>query len=257
MVAMTERVLTADLGNSAIKLAVWELDGEDPTLVERSRVEWGGELGRVIREFGAVVRVLACRVTKGARFEEFSAACEAAGLPSPREPRLDLAISCRDAHTIGRDRLFAARGAWARCRSSALVVDAGTALTVDALGVDVDGAPVFLGGAIAPGPELLAASLARGAAQLFEVRADPHAPALGQDSHEALVSGVSVGFVGAARELVARVGAEAGLEGAPLALTGGAAHFLESALVEMREVFHEPELVALGLLAADVTERAL
>jgi type III pantothenate kinase len=250
---MTERVLTADLGNSAVKLTAWDLASGAPRPGAQRRVAWGEALRRALDELGSAERVLACQVAGPARWAEFEAACAEGGLPEPREPRLDLGVSCRDLHTIGRDRLFAARGAWELFGTPAVVVDAGTALTVDALGL-VDGAPSFLGGAIAPGPALLARALAGGAAQLFEVEPRPDAAALGQDSREALVAGVSVGFQGAAKELVSRVSTEAGLEGAPIALTGGAAEFLAWAF-PARAVRREPELVALGLLAADAAER--
>jgi type III pantothenate kinase len=212
-------------------------------------------LAPAVEGLGAVLRVLACQVAGAERAHEFAAVCASVGRPAPREPRLDLAIECRDTHTIGRDRLFAARGAWELLGTPAIVVDAGTALTVDALGRAAGGGPSFLGGAIAPGPLLLAASLASGAEQLFEVTPSPRAAALGRDSREALTAGVSVGFVGAAKELVLRIGKEAGLEDAPLVLTGGAASFLADAFEE-RHLTHEPELVARGLIAADAAERA-
>jgi type III pantothenate kinase len=252
---MTERVLTADLGNSAVKLSAWGSCGSAERPLAQRRVAWGEELGRALDELGSVDRVLVCQVAGPMRWHEFERACAEAGRPLPFEPALDLAIGCRDHHTIGRDRLFAARGAWALLGEAAVVVDAGTALTVDALGVEAE-APCFLGGAIAPGPTLLSRALAGGAAQLFEVDARADAVALGQDSREALVAGISIGFQGAAKELVARLSQEAGLGDAPIALTGGAAALLSEAFPG-RTVRHEPDLVALGLLAADGAARGI
>ena len=251
---MTERVLTADLGNSAVKLTAWDLAGATPSVAARERVGWGEELRQALAALGSVERVLACGVAGPRRWSELEAACLESALPPPLEPPLDLRIACRDPHTIGRDRLFAARGAWWRLAEPAIVVDAGTALTVDALGLE-GGEPAFLGGAIAPGPALLAKALAEGAAQLFAVEPSPDAAALGLDSREALVAGVSVGFQGAGVELVRRISKEARLEAAPVVLTGGAADFLAPVL-SGREVRREPELVALGLLAADAAARA-
>jgi type III pantothenate kinase len=165
-------------------------------------------------------------------------------------PAAPLEIACRDPHTIGRDRLFAAAGAWAELHEAGIVLDAGTALTVDALDSGKHGGR-FLGGAIAPGPQLLARALGTGAAQLFEVDYAPNAPALGRDSAAALRAGISVGFRGAAIELVRCVAREAGLEDSVLWLTGGASEAL--ALPHLFEGFrlrHEPRLVHLGLLAA-------
>jgi type III pantothenate kinase len=162
-----------------------------------------------------------------------------------------LEIACREPASVGRDRLFAARGAWQLLHSSCLVLDAGTALTVDALRASDGERPVFLGGAIAPGPRLLARALSSGTARLPEVDPRPLPRALGRDTREALEAGVALGFLGAARELAARIAAEAGLGAAPLVLTGGARAFLEApSLFDGRTLRVEPELVHLGLLAA-------
>ncbi|MFH0910326.1 MAG: type III pantothenate kinase, partial [Planctomycetota bacterium] len=63
--------------------------------------------------------------------------------------------------TTGGDRLTAARAAWEREQRAVLVIDAGTAVTVDA--VDREG--VFLGGAILPGPVIWLAALHNTTAQ--------------------------------------------------------------------------------------------
>ncbi|MDP6954980.1 MAG: type III pantothenate kinase, partial [Planctomycetota bacterium] len=189
---------------------------------------------------------------------------------------------CRVQESVGLDRLFAARGALELVAGPALVVDAGTAVTVDALGLaeaeaeadrdhdhgdgddgDSGGAPgdsgegssgargVFLGGAIAPGPDLLAGSLARGTARLPHNAPRPGVRALGRDTGEALAAGVAVGFGGAVRALVEGVAAEAGLDRAPLVLTGGAADYLRAeGLFGEREVLFDEHLVGRGLAAA-------
>ena len=136
------------------------------------------------------------------------------------------------------------------------MIDIGTALTVDAL-LSADATPkhsgwkrgAFLGGAIAPGPTLLAHALGQGAARLFEVVPEPNPPALGRDTAAALRSGIGVGLRGAVRELAREVAREAGLVDPPLALTGGARAFARSAFTDMR-VFESEDLVHWGLCAA-------
>jgi type III pantothenate kinase len=157
---------------------------------------------------------------------------------------------------VGRDRLFAARGALECLSESAIVIDVGTALTVDALlalhpaSSDADWrSGAFLGGAIAPGATLLARALASGAARLFEVTPRPDPPALGRDSNAAMSAGIGVGLRGAARELASEVAREAGLVDPPLALTGGGRAFVASAF-HSRRVFESADLVHLGLCAA-------
>lgn len=71
----------------------------------------------------------------------------------------DLAIpvltTLEDESTVGQDRLLDALGAFARSKQACIVIDAGTAVTVDF----VDGQGVFQGGVIAPGLSMMARAL--------------------------------------------------------------------------------------------------
>jgi type III pantothenate kinase len=118
---------------------------------------------------------------------------------------------------VGADRLLAAWGA-ARAGSPVIVVDLGTATTVDVVGP----AGGFLGGAILPGLTLGIRALARGTAQLPEVPVALPELAIGRDTVEAIRSGVVLGHLGAVRELVARMRDELGTAGtaAPVVATG-------------------------------------
>lgn len=179
------------------------------------------------------------------------------GVEVPVNPDSGLELRVESPGTVGPDRLYAARGAldlaagrgWSPAR--AVVVDAGTALTVDAAIEDGGGVGAFLGGAIAPGPALLARALAHGAARLPVVEPEPECPALGRDTRSAIAAGVCVGFEGAALRLVERIALEAGLEDAPVVLTGGARAYLTRVLERPgRVLLVEPSLVHLGLAAA-------
>ncbi|MFT4538374.1 MAG: type III pantothenate kinase [Planctomycetota bacterium] len=162
----------------------------------------------------------------------------------------------RHPETIGLDRLFAARGAATRqCSESSvsrwIVVDAGTAVTVDAVLVEDDeSAPLrFLGGAIAPGPELLARALADGGARLPLVDIAPGARALGKETTEALQAGVVVGFEGAVQRLVHSIASELSWEQPEVILTGGAAPFLHE-LADREDWVRDERLVLRGLAHA-------
>ncbi|MFT7667642.1 MAG: type III pantothenate kinase [Planctomycetota bacterium] len=244
---MSGIILTLDLGNSAAKLLRWG------AVQEFSRIEWGAawreELEKYLQPRGAeVVETIAISSVAAAELQdEVVELCTEAGRKVVVNPDTELRIACRSTETIGRDRLFAAQGAWAERAEAAIVVDAGTALTVDALGCD-GAVGVFMGGAIAPGPELLARALGTGAAKLFEIKPELSVAALGQDTPGALAAGVVVGFRGAARELVQQVASEAGLEHAAVWLTGGAAGYLKPpGLFGDRCVQHSPALVHHGL----------
>jgi type III pantothenate kinase len=110
---------------------------------------------------------------------------------------------------VGSDRLLAAWGARLHHGAPLIVVDLGTATTIDA----VDAAGDFVGGAILPGMRLGLASLARSTAQLPEVRLAMPEHAIGTDTAGAIRSGVVLGHLGAIRELVERFAAELAPDG--------------------------------------------
>ncbi|QDV08367.1 Type III pantothenate kinase [Planctomycetes bacterium Poly30] len=189
-------------------------------------------------------------------------------------PEAGLVMEIHHPETCGSDRQYAMRAAledgW-RLRSEAvadgagerlqvLVVDAGTALTVDA-GVLRSGAAanggaefVFLGGAIAMGPGSLAEAITARGARLAPFEVDPDVPALGRSTVEALRAGASVGFRGAVRELCRGVSMEAfgGTRGVLVYLTGGARAFARAAVDEtFPQGFRDsPHLVHAGLALA-------
>jgi type III pantothenate kinase len=253
---MSSSFLSIDLGNSRCKLCLWRIstDLRAELLAAHSIDSAPGIGARASAWLAEHPRADAAAVSSVAARELEDELCSA--LQSSidgavrRRPDPGLVIECRRPETVGSDRLFAARGAFETVKRSAIVVDAGTALTVDAL--RVDGPRVaFLGGAIAPGPKLLAESLARGTARLKLIDPRPGAEALGRDTESALESGVVVGFRGAARELVECIGAESQLERAPVVLTGGARDFLaHPSVFGARSVQEVPELVHRGLIAA-------
>jgi type III pantothenate kinase len=75
----------------------------------------------------------------------------------------------QDASTLGMDRLLCAFGAHARAKQACIVVDAGTAVTVDF----VDGEGVFHGGVIAPGLNMMLAALHEKTAKLPKLEYQP------------------------------------------------------------------------------------
>ncbi|MDH5633157.1 MAG: type III pantothenate kinase [Gammaproteobacteria bacterium] len=101
---------------------------------------------------------------------------------------------------LGVDRWLAVIAAYHLSTGAVLVVDAGTALTVDA--VDKDGK--MLGGAIFPGPGLIAASLGRGTGRIGEVVLNLTTKDNGPESSTSLAvsAGVAVGYPAAAIALV-------------------------------------------------------
>jgi type III pantothenate kinase len=121
---------------------------------------------------------------------------------------------------VGPDRLLAAWAAVELYGSPVIVVDLGTATSVDV--VDADG--IFLGGAILPGMGLAADALAEDTARLPRVELELPSDAVGTDTTSALQSGIVIGHVGAVREIAARMQERLAAEGAGAAavvITGG------------------------------------
>jgi type III pantothenate kinase len=162
---------------------------------------------------------------------------------------LPLVVRLERPDMVGIDRLVDAVAA-NRLRQSdraALIVDVGTAITVDLL--SADGA--FCGGAILPGIQMSARALHEftdllplvDAAELTEPP-----PALGAATVPAMESGLFWGAVGAIRQLIdelpkAAPGGRAG--GAQVFLTGGAAESVAALLG--REARYVPNLTLAGI----------
>lgn len=263
---MSDRFVTVDVGNTRCKLRAWiapfsSVGGLSRATVAQSAdfdtnaalvTEVRGFLTRIEHDFGrGASRVAISSVASPAIESELVAALRSVFADRVFvAPDCGLSIEVSNPANVGRDRLYAARGAFELVRGAAIVVDAGTALTVDALAL-AHARGRFLGGAIAPGPRLLADSLARHAARLPLVEPDVGARALGTDTQSALQAGIVIGFRGAARELVTRVASESGLSGAPIVVTGGARAFLLAPTSCFEGDVREDELlVHRGLLAA-------
>lgn len=111
---------------------------------------------------------------------------------------LPIDVAVRDRKAIGVDRVCAAAAAFEQVQAACVVVDFGTAVTVDV--VDDDG--VLLGGAILPGVELQFRALHKHTAALPAVsQGVPELP-YGRDTVEAIQTGVCRGIVGAVRGIV-------------------------------------------------------
>lgn len=247
------RALTADLGNSRLKLCAWR------DAVVAARAASDREFERVVADFArahgpfdvAALSSVAAAEREATVASALGRACDERLLVAPD---CGLAIEVREPARVGRDRLYAARGARELLGSSVpsarvVVVDAGTAVTVDAVEDRR-----FLGGAIAPGPALLARALHEHTARLPLVRPEAGASALGRDTESALRSGVVVGFRGAVRELVRRIASEADWTEHVVVVTGGARSLLllpePFTDLSPSRLFVDEDLVHRGLLAA-------
>ncbi len=150
-----------------------------------------------------------------------------------------------DPETItGIDRLLNAAAAFDRIQQACVVIDAGTAVTVDF----VDGEGTFHGGAIAPGASIQLRALHEHTGGLPELpfRAPQEGP-FGRSTSQAMLHGVFHGIRGMAQRLVERYAEHYGAFPQVVA-TGGDASILFSDESLVDNIV--PELTLLGIATA-------
>jgi len=145
--------------------------------------------------------------------------------------------------SVGADRIADAVAAVERVGAPVIVVDFGTATTINA--VDADGA--YVGGAIGPGAETALAALYMRAAKLpmIDLRVPPRA--LGTNTPDAIRSGMIYGLAGLVDGLVERIRGDMGAE-APVLATGGVAPLVASACRTVSQVVDDLTLQGIRIL---------
>ena len=121
---------------------------------------------------------------------------------------------------LGSDRWAALIAAWHQVHGACLVVNCGTATTVDAL----SGKGEFLGGLILPGVDMMRRSLAKGTAQL--AHAEGAWREFPRNTADGIFSGAVQATVGAIRQQFELIG----IPDAQCLLSGGAADSVQSHL---------------------------
>jgi type III pantothenate kinase len=270
--------VAVDIGNSRIKLK--KGSGLFSTADEKSSdpfvlvlLEPGGEfdvdrLAEWCNEVAADATWLVASVHRGAA-ERFAAVVSETAVKLRREWTIrqvtyrdvPMPILVDQPARVGIDRLLAALAA-DRLRTpgrAAVVVDCGTAITVDLVRADSS----FAGGAILPGIAMSARALHEQTDALPRVDADrldrPPAP-LGASTVGAIQAGLYWGAIGAIRELIGRLSADrdgpldvfltggASPHAAELLATGGARGGGPAACWSVR---HVPDLVLMGIELAN------
>ncbi len=143
---------------------------------------------------------------------------------------------------LGADRLCAAAGALRHGARSAVIVDVGSAITVDGVARGS-----YRGGLILPGLSAGLEALGAGAEKLPRIagsRLTRAAPGRPDGTRESMIAGVAVGAAGAIKEAVAYVRRTTGPR-ARVFVTGGAARVVRARLP--RSWCFDPTLVQEGL----------
>ncbi len=227
--------LLIDAGNTQIKLAVadeggWRLLASLPTAQ-------AGELSRYLAEFeqeaGDVRQVWVSNVAGTEVTRLVESLCALRHWPvqfiTSQAVQGGVRNGYADPVQLGCDRWAALIAARHRIKSACLVVNCGTATTIDAL----SGNGEFLGGLILPGVTLMQRSLTNATAAL-QMAQGAYA-AFPQNTADALLSGAiqaSCGAIQRQYSLLADVAA-------PVLLSGGAAHMLLPHLLKMEMTGYE------------------
>lgn len=210
--------LTIDIGNSAIKTGLFAEDRTLATATESSVEEalariatWNTQTPPCRIGVCSVVpgqsEVLISRITKLTDAPIFEVNSHAV---SP------IQLNYTPAENLGPDRLAAACAAWYPGGTSQIIIDAGTAITIDV--VRADG--VFLGGVIMPSPTLSNRALADYTAKLPNVSLTPPDGAFGTSTVESLQHGLIYGMIDGVLGTIARI--EQSLDSSSvITLTGG------------------------------------
>lgn len=236
--------------------------------IGNSRIKWGvldkGAIRRIghVRQSTIRERGLASLTSGLPHAVDTAFACNVAGATLAAELRRLVKLHCncdvkyarsevqacgvtnsyRQPGRLGADRWVAMIAARAACDTSSIVVDAGTAITIDAL--DDDGR--HLGGQILPGIALMTESLDANTSNIPNIRR--RLPSRGMKIFaNSTAAAVSQGVIGAAVgavERATRILREDGYD-PTIFLTGGDASCFLGALAE--EPVHSPNLVLEGL----------
>ena len=208
-------LLAIDVGNTNLVLALGDVDGgvRDVWRIRTDAISDAATCGELIRR------------TMGAALDEASDAIVASVVPDVTPHVVDALASVTGTSPLivgipgvelgidvnidrpeqaGADRLVNAVGAKAHHSLPAIVLDFGTATTLDLVGAD----GAYEGGIIAPGVSLSIDALERAAAQLpkLELRSfEADLPVLGKNTIAAMESGVFWGYVSMIDGLLSRL----------------------------------------------------
>jgi type III pantothenate kinase len=248
-------ILVADIGNSAIKCGVVDagLRVFARDVIETYR---GGDalalsdlIKRVSTSVLSIERSIVCSVVPSVTPAMTAAIGRQLGTPPQivsHEMRLPFSLSVPIPSQIGTDRFCAAAGAVGLKGRSAIVIDAGSAITVD---VVREGA--YLGGMILAGPALALRALHQYASQLPAIdyeRLEEAFPDTFDTTQHAMILGASIGCVGAIREAVKHLELSAGRTTRKF-ITGGFGGVLAPRLPQSWEFDRDLTLKGLRVIA--------
>ena len=249
-------MMAVDVGNTQTVLGLF--DGEEPrgqwriaTEVQRTADElavfFAGLLALEGLRLGEISAVIVSSVVPGLTRSYRNFASEVLGVPfygvtSGIETGLDNRYD--DPGSVGADRIVNAVAAGKHYGFPAIIVDIGTATTVEA----VDGQRCYLGGAILTGLFVALEALVARTAKLPDVDLEEQPPrVIATNTPDSIRSGFIYGYAGAIDALIRRSRDELDEEGVSVVATGGPAGLIVPYCREIQTF--DPDLTLRGLLA--------
>ncbi len=237
-------ILAVDAGNSRIKWGLWDERWSRQDSVATAEVTG---LGVAWQALPAPRLLVACSVADAPVAEWLGAWARTHGVAvrwvtSQRE-QCGVRNGYCDPAQLGADRWAALIATRHMAEGAALAVNAGTAVTIDALTHEGQ----FLGGLIIPGLDLMAESLARGTAGLL--RAPGAVAQFPRNTADAIASGALQSVCGAVERMESAL-AERGAE-PQILLSGGAAQLIHTYLGRPARLVSNLVLEGLRVIAAD------
>lgn len=248
--------LLIDAGNTRIKWAlvdeeIWLRSGALP-------VEQAGELSHLFAGLEGISQVWVSNVAGEEIAQHIRNACAQFDQPRfivAREAQCGVRNGYSSPSRLGSDRWAALIAAWHLVRGACLVVNSGTATTVDALSATGE----FIGGLILPGVELMQRSLRDATVQLQAAQVKAEQLNTGQGEYapfplntaDALYSGALQASCGAIERQYALLDEPGRRGGAPVVLSGGAAAMLRNRLNMPLHVVDNLVLQGLLLIAQE------
>ena len=234
-------LLTIDIGNTNIVVGIYQ-DGKltyhwrTATAAHRMADEYAMLVNNFFTfeglRFADVKDAIICSVVPSltATFSDFCARyLKIKALEVGPGIRTGMRILYENPRDVGADRIANSVAAQRLYGGPAIIVDFGTATTLDAINADGD----YLGGSISPGIGIAAEALFQRAARLYRIQLTAPKTAIGRNTPAAMQSGILFGYVGLIEGLVARFKKEMGE--ARVIATGGLAEVIakESTCIEV------------------------
>lgn len=248
-------ILAVDVGNTQTVLGVfeggkldghWRLSTDAALTADEVRIKIGGLLAAEGLSWDDLDRMIVASVVPNltVTYEEVALRTTGAA-PLIVGPGLKTGMQIRydNPHEVGADRIANGVAAYRLFGGPVVVVDFGTATTIDVIAED----GAYLGGAIAPGVETSADALFTRAARLSRVDLEPPDRVIGTNTRMSVQAGLLLGEAAMVDGLVRRVWDELGVRTRVIA-TGGLAERMAPLCDTIDEVDADLTLKGLGFI---------